>query len=134
MNEKIEVLHNICKELMKELETYYEKINRAGGLTTGDLGAVDKLTHALKSVKTTIAMMDAEAGYSESGGMSYRGGMSYARGRGRSARRDSMGRYSREGGYSGNDEAVDMLQEAMEQVHDHQTRQELQRIISRMEN
>ena len=39
-----------------------------------------------------------ESGYSE------RGGSSYARGRGRYAKRDSMGRYSRDGGMSYDDD------------------------------
>lgn len=124
MNEKTEMLHNLCKALMEELEDYSKKIEKSDEMKAGDLAAIDTLSHALKSIKTTIAMMEAEDG---EGGYSgryvpryYPGGMSYADGRSgnrggssnrggnsyeggssyRNQRRDSMGRYSSEGGYS----------------------------------
>ena len=119
MHDKIKTLYDLCEIISRELEDVSEKIHSAGGgMSAGDLELVDKLSHALKSIKTTIAMMEAEeedGGYSERympyyGGVSYadgamgdmsrRGGRSYARSRGRNAKRDSMGRYSREGGYS----------------------------------
>lgn len=120
----IETLHNICETLMDELHKANEKIENVGGeLSSGDVEYLDKLTHALKSVKTTIAMMEADEGYSgwympryayegnnpSTGGGQSNSNRSYARGRGRNARRDSMGRYSsarggrgysREDGYS----------------------------------
>lgn len=137
MDKKIETLHKLCEALMEELDEYARKIEKADGMNAGDLEAVDKLSHAVKSIKTTIAMMEAEedeeGGYSGrympyyggmggrtyadgrmDGGRSYAdGGMSYARGdnrgRGRNAKRDSMGRYSREGGsYRGYSYADDM--------------------------
>lgn len=117
MEEKIRTLHELCETITRELDDANEKIRKAGGkLSAGDVDYIDKLTHALKSIKTTVAMMEAE---SEEGGgysghyMMPRYGYAYAEGRGRSdnyggmsnagrmnARRDSMGRYSREGGYS----------------------------------
>lgn len=129
MNEKTEMLHKLCKALTEELEDYSKKIEKEDGMSAGDLEAVDKLSHALKSIKTTIAMMEAEDGeggysgrymprlgaYYGPGGMSYadgrdgnrgggsnRGGNSYEGGSSyaRGQRRDGMGRYSREGGYS----------------------------------
>lgn len=131
--EKTEMLHELCKELMKELETVNEKISRAGGMSAGDLETVDKLTHAIKSLKTTIAMMEADddGGYSgrymmpryyggmsyadgrsdgRGGSRSYNDGRSYARGR-MNAQRDSMGRYSRGDGYSYADGMEEMLGE-----------------------
>lgn len=117
MDKKLEVLYDLCDTLSRELEDVNEKIRKAGGMSAGDLETVDKLSHALKSIKTTIAMMEAdneEDGYSRGymprmgtyydsrTGMSYadgnRGGRSYARGR----NNNPMGRnqYSREGGYS----------------------------------
>ena len=110
--DKTEMLHELCRALMEELETVSEKIHKAGGMSAGDLDTADKLSHALKCVKTVLAMTEAEDDYSYAdggnsnrGGRSYDGGRSYedrsyARGRGRGARRDSMGRYSREAGYS----------------------------------
>lgn len=98
MEKKLETLHKLCEVLTDELEEYSRKIEKSDGMSAGDLEAVDKLSHALKSIKTTIAMMEAEdedGGYSNRGYMPYYGGMSYA---GRmNAKRDSMGRYSREG-------------------------------------
>lgn len=89
MDEKTEMLHKVCKALMAELEDYAKKIEKSDGMSAGDLEAVDKLSHALKSVKTTIAMMEAEDGGYSSGYMPMRGmyydtrnGMSYADGRG----------------------------------------------------
>lgn len=123
--DKIEILHELCKALMEELETIAEKI-RKGGMSAGDLETVDKLSHALKSIKTTIAMMEADEGYSEAymPRMSYEGrsyndgrsyeGRSYARGR---QRRDSMGRYSRRG-YSYADSMDDLLDEMREMLPD----------------
>ena len=100
MDKKLETLHKLCEVLTDELEEYSRKIEKSDGMSAGDLEAVDKLSHALKSIKTTIAMMEAEDedGYSNRGYMPYYGGMSYA---GRmNAKRDSMGRYSRNRGYS----------------------------------
>lgn len=110
--DKTEMLHELCRALTEELETVSEKIHKAGGMSAGDLDTTDKLSHALKCVKTVLAMTEAEDDYSyDGGGSSNRGGRSYdagrsyedrsyARGRGRGAKRDSMGRYSREAGYS----------------------------------
>ena len=70
-------------------------------------------------------------------GGSYEGG-SYARGdgrgRGRNARRDSMGRYSSEGYSRAADDIVERMRDLMQDAPDDQTRQEIQRLISRMES
>lgn len=90
-----EDLHELCEKITEEISEANKKLDKAGGkMTAGDLEYIDKLTHALKSIKTTLAMeeYDEEDGYS--------GARGDGRGRGRNARRDSMGRYSRDGGYS----------------------------------
>ena len=131
MDKKLEVLHDLCDVVSRELEDCNEKIRQAGGkLSAGDVDYLDKLTHAMKSIKTTIAMIEAddeEGGYSrgymprmgtyydDRTGRSYAGGMrsdgrSYARG----ARRDGMGRYSREGGYSYAEDMEDTKEEIRE--------------------
>lgn len=140
MREFLEELYDMCETLEKDLKKTNEKLRMAGGEMTGaDLEYVDKLTHALKSIKTTMAMIEAEDedGYSgygyrmwpasydgNMGGNSNRGG-SYARGR-RGVKRDSMGRYSREGDFR------EMLQEAMNNAPDEQTRMKLQRMMQDM--
>lgn len=120
MDKKLEVLYDLCEVISRELDECNEKIRQAGGkLSAGDVDYLDKLTHALKSIKTTVAMMEAddEGGSSYRGGNSRRympwyGGMSYEGNMGNSYNRGSsyargrnnnpMGRnqYSREGGYS----------------------------------
>ena len=144
-------LHETCETLSRELGEANEKIKRAGGkLSAGDLEYIDKLTHALKSVKTTIAMMEAEdegeSGYympmygRSYGGRSYADGMSgegrsYARGRSSYARgRDSMGRFtSRRGGMSYDDGMVEELRDLMDRAPDEPTRREFQKLITKLE-
>lgn len=138
MDKKIETLHKLCEALMEELEEYSKKIEKTDGMSVGDLEAVDKLTHALKSIKTTIAMME-----SDEGGNSFRGGNSnrYMPGYGRSSARrggrsnNSMGRnqYSRDGGYSyAEEEFQSALEEALNAAPDDRTREKLQRIMDDM--
>ena len=136
-----EELKKICDTLNRELEHANEKISRAGGNITGDdLSYIDRLTHAIKSVKTTIAMMEAEdegeSGYympmygRSYGGRSYgeRGGDSYAR------RRDAMGRYtSRRGGMSYDDGMVEELRDLMDRAPDESTRREFHKLINKLE-
>lgn len=136
-----EELKKICDTLNRELEHANEKISRAGGNITGDdLSYIDRLTHAIKSVKTTIAMMEAEdegeSGYympmygRSYGDRSYgmRDGNSYAR------RRDSMGRYtSRRGGMSYDDGMVEELRDLMDRAPDEPTRREFHKLITKLE-
>lgn len=145
-------MHGICEKLTEEISEMNKKMDKNGGkMSAGDLEALDKLTHALKSVKTTLAMEeydddrsgDYRGSYARSdnrGGGSYRGGSyeqggSYARGRGRYAKRDSMGRYSSEYGYS-RDEAMDDMandiREAMPTMPE-PLRKEAERFLMKLE-
>ena len=141
MGLKYEDLEELCETVGQKITESNDKIRMSNGdLTGGDIDYVDKLTHTLKSIKTTMAMMDSE-GYSGYGGDmgSNMGGNSgrYYPGNysGRGRRRDSMGRYSRSRGrYSGNDEMVDQLRELMEDAPDDRTRQEFQKFISKVES
>lgn len=143
MHDKIEQLHELCESVMREVEKTNEKLRMAGGeLSAGDMEYLDKLTHTLKSLKTTIAMMEAENdgyssedGYSQNyyaqGGNRGRGGNrggrmrsytgSYAR-----QRRDSMGRYSRDEDFKG------MLEDAMEEAPNESIRQQLRSVLQMM--
>ena len=133
-----ELKEMLCKEL--------EEITRKGELTAGSLDTVDKLTHAIKSIDTIVAMEEYSDDYNyrgsydrESDGMSGArrrtyDGRSYARGR--NAKRDSMGRYSR-GGYSYGDAKDDMindLHELMQDTHDERTKQEFKKFINKLES
>lgn len=123
-------LHDMCDVLSNELGEANDKVKNSGGKLSGsDLDYIDKLTHAIKSIKTTIAMAEAEDGssgdYPYSGTM-YRTGGSYAR------RRDSRGRYSSRG-YSRDDQMVAELRDMMQSAPDDRTRQEFKRFIDRIE-
>lgn len=129
-------LHELCETLSREIGEANEKIRSAGGkLSAGDLDYIDKLTHALKSVKATIGMMEDE-GYSSN---PYMGGSYGDMNRGSYRRsyaqkRDSMGRYSRERGYSRDNGMVEELRELMQDAPDERTRQEFQRFITKIES
>lgn len=147
-------LRELCEMLSRALKEANEKLRNAGGkLSTTDLEYVDRLTHSLKSIKATIKMIEDEEmedggsygdgsyrmrGYSRN---DYRGSYddgSYARGRGRYANRDAMGRYSsRDGGsYGYSRDGGDMVEELrglMNMAPDDQTRQEMQRMIQKLE-
>ena len=136
-------LYELKEKLMDELKEYGSKDE----MTAGTLEVVDKLAHTIKNLCKIIE--DAEE-YSEAyGGGSYegsyegrsmrggsyarggsmRGGSSYARGRGRNARRDSMGRYSTD-----NEMITDQLRDLMEEAPDMKTRQEIERLVKKMES
>lgn len=137
MEEKIEILYDLCETIQKSLKEATEKIHAAGNkLGVGDLDYLDKLTHTLKSIKTTIAMMESEGDgysgrYSPMYGGSYMGrsyGNSYAR------RRDSMGRYTRDGYSYGNslETMINDLRGAMDEMPEDK-RREVQRFIEKMD-
>lgn len=122
----IKTLHDLCETLSNELADINRKIRDAGGkMSAGDLEVVDKLTHSIKSIKAVIKMMEEDDGYSGYYPMNnripYRGGRSYAN------RRDGMGRYSR-------NDLVDRMREMMADAPDERTRQEMMRMIDKMEN
>ena len=129
-------IYDLKDLLCKELEEYGKK----GDLSAGTLDIVDKLAHTIKNLDKIIEVYEEEDysnGSYNDGGVSYRGGMyndgrSYARGRGRNARRDSMGRYSREG-YSRNADIVEQLRDLMNEAPDDRSRQEIQKLVSKME-
>lgn len=136
--ENIDVLYDLCDVISEEMEEANEKIRSAGGkLTAGDVDYIDKLTHALKSIKTTIAMEEADEHSYDDGRMMPRDRGSYARsgerGRGRNARRDSVGRYSRESGYSRAEGVKHMLKDAMEEAETDREREAIRKALKEME-
>lgn len=134
----MEALYKLKDMLCDELEEY----GRKGELTAGSLDIVDKLSHALKSLTTVIAMEESDGGYSgrpygNDGMMPPYRGNSYARGR-MNAKRDSRGRYSRDDygrdGYSGAVEDMkDQLNDLMADAPNEQIRQEIQRLMSKID-
>lgn len=126
----MEELYKLKDMLCDELESYGKKKE----LTAGSLDVIDKLSHALKSITTVIAMEEADGDYSNDypmNGRTYRGS-SYARGR-MNARRDSMGRYSRDG-YSGAvDDMVSQLKDLMEDAPNESIKSEMRRLVKKIE-
>jgi len=130
-------LKHICEILENELANVNKKLDKSDGVLSGDdISYIDKLTHSIKSIKTTIAMMEAEDGESgrympHSYGMYGNGGYngnSYRRSR------DSMGRYtSRRGGYSYDDGMIEELRSLMENAPDEATKREFRQFIAKME-
>lgn len=143
MKEHIEELHELCETVSSEIAEANKKIRSGNGkLSAGDVEYLDKLTHMLKSIKTTIAMMESEDEEGYSNWHSYYGrsyvdgrGMSRARGGGRNTRRDNMGRYSREGGYSYADGMEDLLEEMRGMMGElpEEKRREVERFVNKME-
>ena len=128
----IEDLHELCETISREIGEANEKIRKAGGKLSGeDLTYLDKLTHTLKSLKTTIAMVEAEDGESGRYSMPHYGnynyGGSYRRGR------DSMGRYTSRRGYSYDDGMIEELRSLMESAPDERTKSEFRQFIAKME-
>lgn len=127
-------LHELCESVSRELADVNEKIRAAGKMSPGDLEVADKLTHTLKSIKATIAMMEDEGGSYDDGrysrdGYPYHGsyrGRSYAR------RRDSMGRYSNRG-YSRDGDLVDQLHDLMHDAPNDQIKREMQKLAEKIE-
>lgn len=139
----IKVLYEVCESLENEMKRANNEIRGKDKLSSVELDFLDKVSHALKSIKTVIAMEEAEErGYSHDA-MSYVHGNdrvyhddSY--GRGRYAKRDAMGRYSTDnyGGYSRDDAKSDMmkeLHELMHEAHDERTKNEFRTFINKLE-
>ena len=158
MDEKLKTLYELCELVSESLSEAKDKLRKSSGaISVGDADYVDKLTHTLKSIKTTIAMMEAEGeeggysgrymmplyGYAYNDGRSYAdggrgnsradsyGGMSNA-GR-RNAQRDSMGRYSGNYSYA---ESMDAILEDMRGMMGslpEEKRREVQRFVDKMD-
>ena len=119
-------LYELKDMLCEELESYGSKDK----LDVGGLEIVDKLAHAIKNIDKII---ECEEGYSnmydDMSHESRRGGRnqygSYARGR-------RHGSYAMDG-YSRTEGVVEQLRGLMEDVSDPRSRQEIQRIITKME-
>ena len=149
-------VYDLKETVGRKIAEANKKIKANGGdIANDDVEIIDKLTHSLKSLVTTCAMMEAEeddGGYSgryapmwnpgvnygyagrerRDGGNSYenRGGYSGNRGG------NSRNRYSRENrnGYSRTGDMYDQLREMMEDAPDDVTRMEIKKLMDRMES
>jgi hypothetical protein len=114
-------IYELKETLCKQLEEYGKK----GEMSPAILERVDMLAHAAKNLDKIIENYEG-TGYSGNYRSSYDN-------RGYSMKRDSMGRYSRNDGYSRGGDLVDQLRDLMGEAHDDRTRQEMQRLVSRLE-
>ena len=123
MHELYELRDKLCDELKEQGRK---------GISSGTIGTIDTLAHAIKNVDKIIECDEGD----EYSGRAYPDGMgvyrhSYARGR-MGAPRDRMGRYSGERGYSRNTLA-DKMRDLMMDAPDDRTRQEIQRMVEKLE-
>ena len=121
-------IYDLKDMLCKQLEDYGKK----GELTAAVLERVDMLAHAVKNIDKIIETYEAEGESNYSGNDYADGDMSGRRSyNNRSNRRDSMGRYSR--GYSRHGNLSAQIRDMMEDAPDERTRQEMQRLASKLD-
>ena len=147
---------DLLKEVYDLKETVGHKIAQAnkkikangGDIENDDIGMIDELSHSIKSLVTTCAMLEAEedGGYSERYAPMWNPGISYDH-MGRETRenysRDGSGthggysrnRYSRENrnGYSRTGDMMDQLRQMMDEAPDETTRMEIRKLMDKME-
>ena len=123
-------LYELKDKLMQELEDYSEN----GKYSKEDVESIKYIASAIDHICNIVEDEDEYSNmYYDDDGSYARGGnrgtgRSYARGRGRNARRDAMGRYSR-----ANENVIEQLRTMMQDVPDEMTRQEIQRLITKIE-
>ena len=124
MNDTLELMYYLCEVTSKKLNAMAEKFRQNHDeISNNEVALFNDLTHSMKSIKTTIAMMEAEPESGYSNNYSSHWAPSYNRYEGQSYRnRNSMGRYSRSDGLH---EMLDGLPE--------EKRMKVQRYIEDME-
>lgn len=158
--ELINELYDLKAMIGDKIADANKKLKKANGvMDMNDIEIVDKLTHSMKSLVTTCAMLEAEndGGYSgaymPSAPVHYpiRGEYSGRRGESRDdgySREDRYGRgndggysrygYSRENrngyGYSRKSDMTDQLRQLMEDAPDDMTRMEIKKLVDKMES
>lgn len=142
---------DLLKEVYDLKETVGHKIAQAnkkikangGDIADDDVDIVDKLSHSIKSLVTTCAMLEAEEeGYSERYAPMWNPGVRYGYA-GREGREgggnyggNSRNRYSREyrNGYSRGGDMTEQLRQMMDEAPDETTRMEIKKLMDRMGN
>lgn len=129
MDKDLDMLYALCEIISRKLEECKTNLEGSDTMTVSDIEIVDKLTHAYKCIKTSIAMIEAEEeeggesrrsyeGGSRRSRRSYEGGSqrSYEGGNsGRRGRSPRTGRYvSRDSGYSSHDGLEDIMDDIRE--------------------
>jgi len=138
-------LRDLKETIGYEIAQANQEIKKSGGdLNSGDIEMIDKLTHAMKSLVTTCAMLEAEGdGYSGTympNGPYYSGYIGkdrrdgYSGNYGSYARND--GRYTRDNrnGYSRGIDWHEHLRMMMDEAPDEATRMDIKKLMDRMAN
>lgn len=133
--ENLYKLMDVLADSLQELDTI-----KVGRLKMGELEAIDKITHSMKS---TLKILE-DCGYSQAGDGGYNDGNSYAnrgehwvrghfsRDNGRmAARRDDRGRYSRGGG---KERMLEQLRDMKEDATTERQRSAISRCMEQLEN
>lgn len=125
-------LYDVKEKLIREMEEYANKSN----LSKDDVMSIKYLSSSIDHICNILEKADEEE-YSNAMGNSYempytRGGRGNSYARGGNVRRDSMGRYSRERGYSRDDDFKSELQELIQDAPNEHIRQKMQMIMSEM--
>lgn len=138
----IKELGEMKETIANEIAEANKRIRQSGGdMNTADIEIIDKLTHSMKSLATTCAMLEAEEqGYSGYGG-SYYSGRENRNGSSREYRTGgSYGDYSRRNsrenrnsyGYSRNGNMMDHLRVMIDEAPDEQTRMEIKMLMDKL--
>lgn len=123
-------LHELCEIVSREIGRVTQRIGTAGGkLSSADIDYIDKLTHTMKSIKTTIAMEESGASFDGS----YQGS---ERSMAQSMRRGGRTGSNQYGSYRSYARAAEEFSEKLEdmadEAPDEQSRKEIERLVSRM--
>lgn len=129
--DKVKELTTMCDTLFKEIADMNKKIENANGkMSAGDLEAIQKLMHSVKSAKTSLAMIESEEGTSNDDGYN-----SNRRGRRMSYGMPYYGPsygYRPDMGYSRHGDFVSDLQDVMADAPNENVRREIQRLIDKV--
>ena len=124
-------MHKILDFVCDELEDIEKKAEK-GGLSMSDVQYADVLARLKKNILKS-EQIEGETEYSMRGytsrTMPTYYGNSYA-----GRRRDRMGRYSGYDGYSRTEDMVSQLRAMMENAPNEMTRQDIQRLVTKLEN
>ena len=141
---EVKKVHKLIEYIDDTMQEYEDKVARGGDLSSKDVECLKDLAKTKMAILTNEAMEDSDGGYSNryysrDDGISYGSGRTYynggrysrdGRGRGTYAKRDSMGRYSRD---EANEEIINRLHEVMNDAPNEQTKQEIRKLINKME-
>ena len=118
-------LRELKDTIANEITEANKEIKKSGGdLNSGDIEMIDKLTHAMKSLVTTCAMLEADGDDGYSGDYMPMGPV-YGR---RGGRMDGRNGYSHAGNWN------DQLRMMMDEAPDEQTRMDIKKLMDRMAN